>query len=128
MSKDARNRTELTDEAKVKLDECVAALAACGFGGEGPPKDTSFAEIEEFGHEMGQVVARALDERLTSQHAAHFQAATLCPVCETPCDPKESLAKRELQTTDGHIPISEPCCHCPVCDRDFFPSAYRIEN
>ena len=57
MSKDARNPVELTEEAKEKFEECVAAFAACGFGAEGPAKDTTFAEIEEFGHEVGRMVA-----------------------------------------------------------------------
>ena len=62
MSKDARKSVKLTDEAKKKFDECVTALAACGFGEDGPPLDTTFAEIEEFEHEVGRMVARAVDE------------------------------------------------------------------
>jgi hypothetical protein len=69
MSKDAQKRIEFTDDAKKKLEECVAAMAACGFGPDGPPLETTFAEIEEFGHEVGKMVARAVDEKLANQHA-----------------------------------------------------------
>lgn len=127
MSKDARNRMQVTNEAMEKVRECVAVLAAGGFG-ERPPKETTFAEIEEFGHEMGRLVARALDEYLMTQHGTHFPNKAPCPVCQTLCDLKESSGPRNLQTIDGNIPIPEPCYHCPVCHRDFFPSTHRIED
>lgn len=128
MSKDAQEQVELTDEAKKKLEDCVSALAACGFGAEGPPIDTTFAEIEEFGHEVGRMVARGVDEKLTTQHAAHFQGTAPCPCCKASCSVRESPDTRDVQTSDGDVPIHEPICHCPVCNRDFFPSAYLIED
>lgn len=128
MSKDAQAPVDLTDEARKKFDECVAAMAACGFGSDGPPKDTTFAEIEEFGHEVGKMVARALDETLTNQHATHFQGMSPCPCCGTTCPVAENPDTRNVQTTDGDVPLREPLCHCPVCNRDFFPSACRTED
>jgi len=128
MSKDAQERMVLTEEAKKKFDECVAALAACGFGPDGPSVETTFAEIEGFGHELGKMLARALDEKLTSQHAAHFEGTAACPCCGTTCPVAENAATRDVQTTDGMIPLREPIGHCPVCNRDFFPSAYRVED
>jgi hypothetical protein len=128
MSKDAQRRLKLTEEAKKKFEECVAAFAACGFGADGPPRDTTFAEIEEYGHEVGRMLARALDERLTAQHAMHFQEESVCPGCGTLSPPKENRNQRDLQTTDGKIPLAEPICHCSVCDRDFFPSTPRVKN
>jgi hypothetical protein len=128
MGKDARNRLELTEDARKKFEECVAAFASCGFGEDGPPVETTFVEIEEFGHEVGKMLARAIDERLMTQHASNFQGAAACPICQTDCSPKPVPAKRDLKTTDGDVPIEEPVCRCPVCDRDFFPSAYSIEN
>ena len=128
MSKDAQSRVVLTDEARKKFEDCVATFAVCGFGPEGPPIDTTFAEIEEFGHEVGKMVARALDEKLTNQHASHFQGTAPCPGCETTCPVAESPKTRDVQTTDGDVPLREPICHCPVCNRAFFPSAYRVED
>lgn len=128
MSKDAQKQVVLTDEAKKKLEDCVAAIAACGYGPEGPPLDTTFAEIEGFGHEVGKMMARALDEKLTNQHAAHFEGTTACPCCGTTCPIEENPNTRDVRTTDGDVPLREPICHCPVCNRDFFPSTYRIED
>ena len=128
MSKDAQKQVVLTDEAKKKLEDCIAALAACGYGPEGPPLDTTFAEIEGFGHEVGKMVARALDEKLTNQHAAHFKGSAVCPCCGTTCLIEENPKTRDIQTTDGDVPLREPICHCPVCNRDFFPSAYGLED
>ena len=128
MSKDAQDRVKLTLDAQNKLEDCVAALAACGFGEDGPPVATTFAEIEAFGHQVGRMVARAVDERLTSQHANHFQVDSQCPTCQHACAASETLSQRKLQTTDGDVPIREPVFHCPVCNRDFFPSAYCLED
>ena len=128
MSKDAQKQVLLTDEARKKLEDCVAAVATCGFGPDGPPLETTFAEIEQFGHEVGKLVARALDEKLTTQHAAHFQGMAACPSCGTECSVAESPHARDVQTTDGVVPLHEPICHCPVCHRDFFPSAYPFED
>ena len=128
MGKDAQKQVVLTDEAKKKFEDCVAAIASCGFGPEGPPRDTTFAEIEEFGHEVGRMLARALDGKLTCQHATHFQGTVACPCCGTACPVSENPKTRDVQTTDGDVPLREPICHCPVCNRDFFPSACRVED
>lgn len=128
MSKDAQKRIELSDDAREKLEDCVVAMAACGFGLDGPPPETTFAEIEEFGHEVGKMVARAVDEKLTNQHATHFLGTADCPCCGTTCSVAENPDTRDVQTTDGDVPLREPICHCPVCDRDFFPSASGVED
>ena len=128
MSMDARQAIVLTDEVKEKIGECVAALAASGFGSDGPAKDTTFMEIEDYGHEVGRLIAQSVDERLTTQHAAHFQEEASCPTCGTRCAPKEQPVTRSIQTTDGDVALHEIVCRCPVCDRDFFPGEDRIED
>ena len=128
MSNKAQRAVVMVDEVQKKFDECVAALTAMRYGPDGPPEDTTFAEIEEFGHEVGRMLGRAVDQQLTSQHAEQFEKTAVCPTCQTLCDPKPSPSERELQTCDGPVPITEPACHCSVCHRDFFPSAYRVED
>jgi hypothetical protein len=106
-----------------KFQELVALLSAEGFGAEGPPIDTTFSEIEAFGHSAGRMVARAVDQRLAEQHAEHFEENNSCPGCgQLPEEPTQQK-ERPLQTEDGNIRLEEPACHCSVCDRDFFPSA-----
>ena len=128
MSKEAQNTVNLSNEAQKKFDECVAALTAMRYGPEGPPEDTTFAEIEAFGHEVGQMLGRAVDKRLTSQHAEQFDAGATCPTCQTFCEPQPAPLEREIQTSDGRVPLHEPVCRCSVCNRDFFPSAHRSED
>ena len=128
MSREARQAVVLDDEARKKFDDCVAALTVMRYGPDGPPEETTFAEIEEFGHEVGRMLGRAVDEQLTRQHAEQFQKAATCPTCQTRCEPRASPAERAIQTCDGTMTIVEPICHCSVCNRDFFPSAYRTED
>jgi hypothetical protein len=128
MGKEARSAVVLDAETQKKLDECVAAVTAMRYGPEGPPENTTFAQIEQFGHEVGRMMGRAVDQQLASQHADQFQKTAACPTCQTPCEPKPSPKEREIQTSDGRVPLAEPVCHCSVCHRDFFPSAYGTED
>ncbi len=130
MGMDSRNEDlALPPLAKQKFQELVALLAEAGFGSDGPSRDTDFATIERFGHRAGQMLGRAIDVHLVARHAEHFQEGS-CPTCETvTCEvagESNALEKertRPLQTQDGTIPLVEPACHCPKCDRTFFPSA-----
>jgi len=70
---------ELTAEEKEKFRELVALLARHGFGAAGPPRETTFAQIEKFGHQAGRMVARAIDARLAQQHAAYFAGEEHAP-------------------------------------------------
>ena len=128
MSKEAQKALVLSADAREKLAAAVEALAACGFGPDGPPLETTFAEIEEFGHEVGRLLAREVDENLTSQHAAHFSERADCPQCGAACGSKSELPTRRVQTIDGEVPLREPAFHCPACRRDFFPSTPRAED
>ena len=128
MGKEAQNAVVTDDDVQKKLAEYVAALTARRYGPDGPPENTTFAEIEAFGHEVGRAVGRTVDQRLTSLHAEQFRKASACPTCQTLCEPAPALVERELQTSDGWVPIAEPACHCSVCNRAFFPSAYCIED
>jgi hypothetical protein len=127
MGKEAQKSVVLSDEAQKKFEECVAALTAMRYP-DGPPRDTTFAEIEEFGHEVGRMLGRAVDQQLTAEHSSHFTGANMCPTCQSNCEPKSDAVLRELQTCDGQVPIEEPVCRCSVCNRDFFPSACRVDD
>jgi len=129
MSKDARNKDlELSPAEKKQFDELVALLAKRGFGEEGPPRETAFAQIEQFGHQAGQMVARAIDARLAEQHATHFVGEEPCPTCGEKHLPNESPHDLELQTEDGEVKLREPAFHCPPCERDFFPSTHPVAD
>jgi hypothetical protein len=131
MSKDARDQDQdldLSPAEKAKFDELVAMLARRGFGEQGPPRKTTFAEIERFGHQAGRMVGRAIDARLVAQHAEHFATEEPCPKCGEKHPPKEERHKLPLQTEDGDVELDEPAFRCPPCERDFFPSANSVAD
>ena len=84
MGKEARNKKDLdlAPEVREKFEELVTLLSAHGFGPDGPPIDTTFAQIEAFGHQAGQMMARAIDEQLGEQHSEHFHRSKRCPACQ----------------------------------------------
>ena len=125
-SRDEMDKSMLSAEARQKFDELVALLSEERYGPEGPPIETTFAEIEHFGHQAGRMLGRSLDEHLAHEHGEHFSEAC-CPTCDVCGEPDAPKSKktRTLQTQDGNIPLAEPAFHCPKCDRDFFPSANR---
>ena len=128
MGMDSRNEMEksmLSAEARQKFDELVALLAEERYGPNGPPIETTFAEMELFGHQAGRMVGRAIDEHLAAQQAdEHFQEGS-CPTCGASGGSNGAWKTRPLQTLDGTIPLAERAFHCPTCSRDFFPSAQR---
>ena len=91
MSRDARNEdVALSPTAKKLFDELVKVAAVEGFGQE-PPRETTFAEIEKYGHLVGRILARAVDMEVTANHASsHFQEEQPCPKCSEKQPPKES--------------------------------------
>ena len=129
MSKDARHEDlDLTPEEKEKFDALVALLSQCGFGAAGPARETTFAEIEQFGHRVGRMVAREVDARLAAQHAAHFAGPEPCPTCGESHAPRERPHELPLQTQDGEVTLPEPAFFCPPCERDFFPAASGVAD
>jgi hypothetical protein len=84
-------------------------------------EDVRFHVLESTGHALGRAVAQATTERLTLARAEHLSGPQPCPTCGSSC--ALTHRRRTLTTVDGPIELSEPCCHCPACRRDFFPSA-----
>jgi hypothetical protein len=129
MSKDARNEDlDLTLEEREKFGELVAMLAKRGFGEHGPPRETTFAQIEKFGHRAGRMVARAVDAHLAEQHAGHFAGEEPCPTCGQTHASKSKPHDLPLQTDDGEVLLREPAFRCPPCERDFFPATHPAGN
>jgi hypothetical protein len=129
MSKDALNEDlDLTPAERAKFSELVALLSKRGFGEAGPPRETTFAAIEQFGHRAGRMVARALDVHLTAPHAEHFTATEPCPACGSQQASRARPHDLPLLTDDGPVTLAEPAFRCPHCERDFFPGAHSLAD
>ena len=125
-SKEALNEdVSLSAEASKKYDELVALLAAEQYGEDGPSLEITFAEIEEYGHRVGRMVARGVDAHLASQQSGRLETEQVCPTCQACWEETSKRKLRPLRTVDGDVPLAEPRFHCPVCNRDFFPSDPR---
>jgi len=109
-----------------KLQELAELISLEQFGEEGIPKEITFSEIEEIGHQVGQLAAGAMDQSLPLWHAKHLAAMEPCPQCGEDCQVQQR--QRSLQTRDGTVTLDEPVCHCSRCARDFFPSASVAET
>lgn len=122
MSKKARTRVpEVSPAVAEKMKELAELIAAEKFGPGGVPREITFSEIEEIGHQAGQMLAAQVDQNLVANHGDHFDDEQACPQCGTlcPCEPH----RRELVTRDGPAELTEPACYCSACRRSFFPSA-----
>lgn len=102
-----------------KLQELAELISEERFGEAGIPLEFSFSEIEEIGHQVGQLAAGTIDQALQQQHAEHLSETVPCPGCGRRCQVKRH--ERGIQTRDGTVELDEPACYCPHCERDFFP-------
>lgn len=109
-----------------KLQELAKLISEERFGEEGIPLHFSFSEIEEIGHQVGQLAAGTVDQELQQQHAEHLNETAPCPGCGYRCEVERR--ERSIQTRDGTVGLDEPVCHCRACERDFFPSASAVET
>jgi len=80
-----------------------------------------FSEIETAGRSLGQFLSRLTQSRLANEVAAEGLVERECPGCGEFC-PVEAV-QRTVTGLDGPVELLEPKAHCPVCRRDFFPSA-----
>lgn len=108
------------------IEDLVQALIAEGVTAETFDIDQMpFAEMEQFGHGLGKVLAQRIQAALAEAQAARMneQAEDLydCPTCGRAC--RSDPAPRRLTTLDGEVEFAEPKCFCKSCRKAFFPSA-----
>ncbi len=112
-------RAEFSPEVIEKMQELARLIGADKYG-ERPPLETTWAEIEDAGHEIGQLMATEFDQVMQRQHAEHYDLTKPCPQCARECQP--TVKHRDLSTRDGTADLSEPEFRCVSCERSFFPS------
>lgn len=80
-----------------------------------------FSVIEDAAHAVGQELSRRVQERMLNEVVAEQPSVAKCPDCGTRC--ALTTKRREVLSGDGRIGVQDQVGHCPVCRRDFFPSA-----
>lgn len=113
-------RNKWSPAVLAKLNELSPLISREKYGQEGPPRNLTWAEIEDVGHEIGRLTATEVDQTIQRQQADKFDHAHACPQCGRRCSP--SVKHRTLETRDGPADLSEPACCCSACERSFFPS------
>lgn len=115
---------------KAYLDGVAKNLADKLYGPNGPPRGTTFADLEELVVQLGRTISRELLTRVLERQAAALPAepsaaGELCPTCRDPggaADPEP----RVVVTRVGEAAWDEPHRHCPRCRRSFFPSIAKL--
>jgi hypothetical protein len=79
------------------------------------------SSLEQAGRALGRQLSVAAIRRAVREAAALSDKTARCPVCDHECD--VGFAKRMVHSLEGLVELLEPKAHCPVCRRDFFPSA-----
>lgn len=126
MGKDARNGKQTWSPVVAeKVKELAGLIKMERFGVEGVPEEFTFSQIEEIGHQVGQMAATEVDRTLVDNHRQHFVGEHPCPGCARLCPCR--VTERDLATRDGPAALPEAACYCPDCRRAFFPSACSAE-
>jgi hypothetical protein len=82
MSKEARRDRPVTSPIAIeKIEELAALVARERFGPVGVSKDITFSEIEEIGHQVGQMVVAQVDQELMGDHQQYLADRKPCPKC-----------------------------------------------
>jgi hypothetical protein len=102
----------------------AVAFSEEAFGLDGPELDCDIDEIEEAAVLAARAAFDAVIARALLLQNQKLPERLPCPKCETPCP--VNFEKRTVRGRLGTAEIQEPVCHCPQCQRDFFPSAGSV--
>ena len=103
------------------LGELGEVAAAMGREDWEPGTVPHYLQIELAAHEVGRQVSRVIQQNQLAELTNQQGKQAACPNCGQQCSLHST--KREIQSIDGPVEQVEPQAHCPLCRRDFFPSA-----
>jgi hypothetical protein len=94
------------------------------YGPDGPELDCDIDEIEEIAVLAARAAFDAVIGRALLLQNQKLPESLPCPECARQC--RVEFEERTVRGRMGPAEIQEPVCHCPTCERDFFPSAGNI--
>jgi len=105
----------------LKQASSVAAEIQAIEQGDGLPH---FDQIELPAHALGQQFSRMIQSERSREVAASRLADATCPDCGCTC--RVETQRREVNSMDGPIELTETVASCRRCRRSFFPSARSL--
>jgi hypothetical protein len=110
------------DPHRLYLSGVAKNLADKLYGPAGPPRGTTFAELEDLTVQVFQTLSQEMLTTILARQATTQSAATDdCPTCGQPATPEDPVP-RVITTRVGEAAWDEPRRHCLRCRRSFFPS------
>jgi hypothetical protein len=94
-------------------------VARNAYGGDGPPLDADFDQMEQIAAAATAGLAAGTLEHLADQQARRLPNELPCPACGKCCPVK--TRPRQVVARGATVTLREPVAHCPDCRRDFFP-------
>ena len=96
------------------------------WGEQGPGLDVDLAQMEDVGMAAVRGLLAGTLECATQQQATQLGEQHACPTCGRMC-PIQHEERPIIVRSGSSFEHREPKGHCPVCRRDFFPSASCAE-
>lgn len=118
---------------EAKRDELLQVARLMGenlsrktFGERGPDLQVTLADLEQLLRPIVQAVTAGFLTVSAEVQSNRLSATLPCPTCGRECSRSEH--ERTLRAEYGPFTWAEPKCHCPHCERSFFPSTDRLED
>jgi Mg2+ and Co2+ transporter CorA len=106
---------------KKPVDERVRAFVAAMLADRVENEDEHIDDIERDMEELADAVSDEFAAQLLARQSQGSPSGPLCPDCGKP-GRRIGERRREITTTRGSAPLTEPKCFCSACRRHFFPS------
>ncbi len=123
----------ITASVVAKRDELVQSARLLGenlsrrtFGERGPDLQVTLADLEQFLRPLVAAMAGGFLAVSAGEQTERLPETLPCPTCGHECSREEG--ERTIAAEQGPFTWAEPVCHCPHCERAFFPSADRAED
>ena len=115
------NKEELAAKLALQMAELFSEEV---YGPEGPELDSDIDEFEDLAVLAARAAFDAVIARALVLQNQKLPNTLPCPGCQRPC--RVEFEERSVQGRMGPATLQEPVCHCPTCERDFFPSAGKL--
>lgn len=122
----------ITASVVAKRDELVQSARLLGkkisrwtFGERGPDLQVTLADLEQFLRPLMAAMAGGFLAVSAAEQTERLPETRPCPTCGHECSQEER--ERTIAAEQGPFTWAEPVCHCPQCERAFFPQRTALK-